>query len=106
MVIDEVQLYEQVKHAGAYLLIMIDTLMTSCITEVWPAEWYTYSYGDLDDWWLDKQCWWEDHAEFHDEQMISKLWAAMKNDDQSRRDWPTTEQIEETSDVDVIDEIM
>ena len=94
MVIDEVQLYEQVKHAGAYLLIMIDTLMTSCITEVWPAEWYTYSYGDLDDWWLDKQCWWADHAESHDEQWrgraavlmrVLSRWLAVLTS--SRTDW-------------------
>ena len=58
MIIDEVQLYKQVKHAGAYLFIVIDTLMTSRIVE---AEWYTYSYKDIEDWWLDKQ--WADHTE-------------------------------------------
>ena len=46
MIIDEVQLYKQVKHAGTYPFIVIDTLMTSCIVE---AEWYTYSYKDIED---------------------------------------------------------
>ena len=94
MVIDEVQLYEQVKHAGAYLLVMIDTLMTSCIAEVWPEEWYTYSYAGLDYWWLDKKCWWADHAESHDEQWrgraavlmrVLSRWSAVLTS--SRTDW-------------------
>ena len=50
---------------------------------------------------IDEQCWWAD-----DKQIMSSNEECWSKKRMSRRDWPTTEQIEETSDVDVIDEIM